>query len=108
MGNDEKKEITAIDALLDPSNKEPIVLYREDGQEDVFEQVAITNVGGALYAILKPQIPLEGMGDDEALVFAIEENDEGDLSMLLVTDSAVVDAAFEDYYNLLREAGYEI
>ena len=108
MGNDEKKEITAIDALLDPSNKEPIVLYREDGQEDVFEQVAITNVGGALYAILKPQIPFEGMGEDEALVFAIEENDEGDLSMLLVTDTAVVDAAFEDYYNLLREAGYEI
>ena len=102
------REASSLEALLDPTNNEPIVLYNEQGEADVYHQVAITNVDGALFAILKPEKPFEGMGDDEALVFAIEENDGGELSLLLVTDLDIVNAAFEDYYNLLREAGYEI
>ncbi len=112
MENNEKleveREVSMAEALLDPTNKDSIILYDGEGKGEVFHQVAITNVEGALYAILKPETPLEGMGDDEALVFAFEQNDEGELSLLLVTDGDLVDAVFEDYYNLLREAGIEV
>ena len=108
MENEEIREVSAVEALLDPNNNEPIVLYNDEGEGDVYHQIAITNVGGALFAILKPEHPFKGMDEDEALVFALEENDEGDKSLLLVTDPELVKAAFEDYYNLLREAGYEI
>ncbi len=102
------EEVSMVEALLDPTNNDLIRLYDENENATVFRQVAVTNIDGAIYAILKPQDPFEGLGEDEALVFALEENDEGDVSLLLVTDPDVVDAVFEDYYNLLRESGVEI
>lgn len=108
MANSDEKEITMLEALLDPDNNDLIRLYDEDENAVLFSQVAVTNIGGALFAILKPVEEFEGLGEDQALVFALEENDEGDVSLLLVTDSETVDAVFEDYYNLLRESGVEI
>ena len=85
-----------------------IRLYDEDDNATVFRQVAVTNINGSLFAILKPEEEFEGLGEDEALVFALEENDEGNVSLLLVTDEETVNAVFEDYYNLLRESGIEV
>ena len=108
MEHQEEKEISMLEALLDPNNNDLIRLYDEDGEETVFRQVAVTSIEDAVYAILKPEEPFEGLGEDEALVFALEKNDSGDASLLLVSDSDIIDAVFEDYYNLLRESGIEI
>ena len=108
MEHQEEKEISMVDALLDPDNNDLIRLYDEDGEETVFRQIAVTSIEGAVYAILKPEEPFEGLGEDEALVFALEKNDSGDVSLLLVSDGDIIDAVFEDYYKLLRESGIEI
>ena len=108
MENNENNVKEMMEALLDPSNNDLIRLYDEDGEAVLFSQVAVTNIDGALYAILKPVEAFEGVGEDEALVFALEENDAGEVSLLLVTEPDTVNAVFEDYYNLLREEGIEI
>ncbi|MBR2612334.1 MAG: DUF1292 domain-containing protein [Clostridia bacterium] len=108
MGTPEEREVSMVEALLDPNNNDLIRLYDEDDNATVFRQVAVTNINGSLFAILKPEEEFEGLGEDEALVFALEENDEGNVSLLLVTDEETVNAVFEDYYNLLRESGIEV
>ena len=103
-----QEETSLVEALLDPNNNDLIRLYDEDGEETVFRQIAVTSIEEAVYAILKPEEPFEGLGEDEALVFALEKNERGDVSLLLVSDGDIIDAVFEDYYNLLRESGIEI
>ena len=54
----------------------------------------------ALFAILKPITPMEGVGEDEAIVFAINEEDE---TLDVVTDEALATAVFTVYDSLFED-----
>lgn len=94
------KELSVLQKLLDDENCDNITLYDEDDNELEFEQVALIPLEETLYAILKPVIPMEGMADDEALVFLLDEEEE---MVTLVTDEALGTAVFREYYKLLEE-----
>lgn len=91
---------TVIDILLDENNDDNIILYDESDQENEFEQVAVVPLNGKIYAILKPVNCLEEVGEDEAVVFCIEEF-EGEYELILEQDNAVGEAVFNEYYALL-------
>ena len=95
--------INPIDALYDEDNNDAIILFNEKGEEIAFEQIAIIPMQETVYCILKPIIPLEGMGEDEGLVFVILTNDEGQEYLSLVTDEDVIDAVFDVYDRLVEE-----
>lgn len=96
-------EKNPFDRLLDVNDSDPIILYGEDGQEIAFEQIALIPLNERLYVIMQPVELLEGMADDEALVFEItEQDDEPVLSVVL--DDEVIDAVFEKYDILFAEA----
>ena len=101
----EKEEVVDIlDILLDENNDDPITLFDENDKEVKFEQVAIIPDNEKIYAILKPIDELEGVADDEAIVFAVEEDEDG-LSVLVVEkDEDVAIRVFDKYYQLLDEA----
>lgn len=99
--------LSPIDMLLDENNTENIKLYNEENQEVEFEQIALVPIENNTYAILKPVETMEGIADDEALVFVIEEIDDEDC-LVIVEDDAVVDAVFEEYYKMLKEEGVEV
>lgn len=94
------KELTVLQKLLDEENSDNITLYDEEGNELEFEQIAIIPLGDALYAILKPVVLMEGMADDEALVFLIDEEEE---MVSLVADEEIGAAVFEEYYKLFDD-----
>ena len=94
-----------IDMLLDENNSEPIVLYNEKDEPVAFEQIALIVLQGDPYAILKPVGEYQGVAEDEALVFLLDEDENGDRMLVVVEDDAVVDAVFEEYYALLRKEG---
>lgn len=100
----EEKIANPIDALFDENNIEPIVLFNEKGEEVKFEQVAIIPLDKFVYAILKPIAKVEGIEDDEALVFKIVEDDESvDESYLnLVDDIDIIDKVFDEYDKLFE------
>jgi len=66
-----QKEISQIEMLLDEKNDDNIKLYDENNKETEFEQIAIIPLEDKVYAILKPVTNIEGIEEDEALVFAI-------------------------------------
>ena len=97
------EEESILDILLDENNDEPIILYDENDKAIKFDQVAIIPMDEDLYAILKPIEPMENVADDEAIVFAIREDKDGDPVIELETDEARAMQVFEEYYKLLDE-----
>ena len=96
-----------IDKILSEDNNENIVLYNENKEPVEFEQVAVIPLNHedgtqSLYVLLHPAEPIPGVGDDEALVFAIDQDMD---ALVLEFDEAVVDKVFEEYYKLLTESG---
>lgn len=97
-----EQPINPIDALYDEENNDVIILMNERGEEIAFEQIALIPLGGATYAILKPVRPLEGVGEDEGLVFAIRTNPENGREYLeLIVDEKVIDDVFKIYDDLV-------
>ena len=100
--SDEK--LDAIEAILDENNTENVVLYNSDNEAVEFEQIAVIPLEDKDYAILKPVELLEGMKEDEALVFALEEDEnEDDVQLVLVQDEEVIDEVFDVYDKLFEE-----
>lgn len=96
--------LSPIDMLLDENNTENIKLYNEENQEVEFEQIALIPVEDKTYAILKPAQSMDGVADDEALVFVIDEIDDEDC-LVIVEDDNIIDKVFEEYYAMLDEEG---
>lgn len=96
-------EKNPIDRLFDENDSDPIILYGEDGQEIAFEQIALIPLDGRVFVIMQPVELLEGMADDEALVFEILENDDEPV-LSIVLEEEIIDAVFAKYDILFAEA----
>ena len=92
--------------LLDPENSDPIVLFDENEKPVSFEQIALIPYQEKLYAILKPIEKMDGVADDEAIVFSFEEDDSNEDQLLVVEENdAIIDEVFAIYNKLLDEQG---
>lgn len=99
------QDLDILDVLLDEDNEDPITLYDENSRPIKFDQVAIIPLEEKLYAILKPIDEIKGVADDEAIVFAINENESGETTLMVETDEPVAIRVFDEYYKLLDEQG---
>ena len=95
--------MSEIDKIFDEDNKELIILFNEKGEEIAFEQIALIPIRSIVYVILKPIIPLEGMSEDEGLVFEIKINDNEQEYLALVVDEQIIDQVFDIYFGMLEE-----
>ncbi len=100
----DQEAVNILDVLLDENNDKPITLYDENDKAVKFDQVAIIPMEEQLYAILKPIDEMEGVADDEAIVFLVEEDEDGDAELVVETDEAKAMKVFDEYYKLLDEA----
>ena len=85
-----------IDRFFDENNFDNIHLEDNSGKEIEFEQVAVVDYEEKYYAILHPVTKLDGVGEDEALVFLIdEEKDE----LVYEENEETVLAVFDVFYS---------
>ena len=78
-------------------------MKNENGEDIAFEQIALIPQQEAVYLIVKPVQPIEGLGEDEGLVLLINE---GLQRFDLVTDEEIIDKVFDVYDQLVEEEGY--
>lgn len=95
-----------LDILFDAENCEPIMLMGEDGKILEFEQVAVIPYAVApgdyrLYCVLKPIDRIEGVADDEAIVFRVEAGEDGCVTLCIEKDEDIAVSVFDKYYDLL-------
>lgn len=104
----ETEERDLLDILLDKDNKENVVLYNGDGDKVEFEQIAIIPLDKEgeerkLYVILKPAEVMEGMADDEAVVFLCDFDEDGETRLVVEESDEVANEVFDKYYELIKD-----
>lgn len=105
--NNEKEKIEEediLDLLLDENNDDPITLYDEDDKAIKFEQVAIIPENDNIYAVLKPIDELDGVADDEAIVFLVDFDEDGHSMLVVEQNEELAMKVFDKYYQLLDDA----
>lgn len=89
---DEKVQIIDDDEI--------ITLFDEDDNPMDFYEVAVVEYEGELYALLQPAEEIEGIAEDEVVIFRIDSDREGEEDedfFYPVEDESVQDAVFEEY-----------
>ena len=95
--------VDLLDVLLDENNTAPIYMYDESGRQLKFEQVAIIPMDEELYCILKPLVEFAGVAEDEAIVFRVDEDENGESYLNVETNEKKAMAVFSEYYDLLEK-----
>ena len=81
-----------------------VTLLSANGEEVDFVEIAGIAYQGNFYAVLQPVELLEGMEEDEALVFKVSRGDDGEDKFEIELDDDIIDAVFAEYNRLLDEA----
>ena len=81
-----------------------VTLLSAEGEEIDFVEIAGIAYKGSFYAILQPVELLDGMDDDEALVFKVTRGKDGEDKFEIELDDSTIDAVFAEYNKLLDEA----
>ena len=93
-----------IEDELDLQDEDSIVtLTSADGEEVDFVEIAGIALRGNFYVILQPVELLEGMGEDEALVFKVSQDRDGEEHFNIELDEEIIGQVFDEYYRLLDE-----
>lgn len=100
------EEKSVIDKLFDENNNEVIVLRNENGEDVRFEQIATIPMKDTTYFILLPLDKIEGVGENEGLVFEILKREDDEV-LSLVTDGDTIDKVFAVYDELVDDANGE-
>ncbi|MDR0831582.1 MAG: DUF1292 domain-containing protein [Bacillales bacterium] len=95
-----KEEINTIEQILDDENNDNIFLYNENGERFELEQLAVIPFNDKLYVILHPVTPLEDLGENDVLIFEIDEDED---ELKIVTDMDLIEIIMEDFNDLLEE-----
>ena len=86
-------EKTAVEIILDENNEENVTLsYGENDEEVEFEQVAVVELDDDVFAILHPLDVIEGIEEEEVLVFKI---DKANKTIELVEDPEIIDEVID-------------
>lgn len=93
----------SIDHMVNDDD-DVVTLMSANGEEIDFVEIAGIAYRGNFYAILQPVELLEGMEEDEALVFKVSRGKDGDDRFEIELDDAVIDGVFAEYNRLLDEA----
>lgn len=89
-----------VDRLFDENNSENIFVRDNDGREIEFEQVAVVDFEENYYAVLQPVTKIEGVSEDEFLVFLIDEEKD---CLTYVEDDRVIDGVNDEFEAMLEE-----
>ena len=92
-----------IEEAVDMEEDSIVTLTSADGQEIDFVEIAGIALRGNFYVILQPVELLEGMGEDEALVFKVTQDRDGEDHFNIELDDEIIGEVFDEYYRLLDE-----
>ena len=93
----EKENVELIDDDI-------ITLYDDNNKPVEFYQVACVEYEDEFYALLQPVEPMEGLGEDEALIFKLVEQEDDDSDLFVpVEDEELLNAVFDEYLRAVAD-----
>lgn len=93
--------------LLDPNNSEKISLQTEDGQNILFEQVAIIphyiDEEKVICCALRPVEPIGDIDKNAILFFSLEQTEDGEEFISLIDDEDLIEELHDILVNMAEE-----
>lgn len=86
---------------MELENDDIITLKSTTGEEIDFIEIAGIALKKNFYAILKPVQLIDGMNDNEALIFKVTKLETGEDHFSIELDDEIIDMVFEKYNELL-------
>ncbi len=80
-----------------------VELTTEDGKKLKFYFVGTIEYQGKNYSAFEPAEQIEGIEDDDLIIFELAGDDEETADLLPVEDDAVLDAVFQEFCKALEE-----
>ncbi len=80
-----------------------VTLVNEEGEEVQFVEIAGIVYRGNFYAVLQPVELLDGMSEEEALVFKVTKGENGEDNFEIEIDESIINAVYEEYLKLLAD-----
>ena len=104
--NDDKSQVDLLDRFLNPNDTDPIVILDKYGREMRFEQVAVIphekNGKKELYVLLKPLDKIQGIKDDEMILFVTDTDANGKTVIRVEEDIKIWREVYKKYLELLK------
>lgn len=76
-----------------------ITLYDEEENPVEFYEIACVELNDKYYGLMQPVEPMEGLGEDEAVIFEIQQAEDGSEEDFFVPlyDEEILEAVFNEY-----------
>jgi uncharacterized protein YrzB (UPF0473 family) len=94
-GHDENCECGCEDDIVE--------LTTEDGKKLKFYFVGTIEYKGKAYSAFEPAEQIDGIEDDDLIIFELSGDDEETADLLPVEDEALLDEVFEEFCRVLEE-----
>ena len=88
---------------MEGDDDDVVTLLSANGEEIDFVEIAGIAYRGNFYAVLQPVELLEGMTDEEALVFKVTKGENGEDNFEIEIDETIINAVYEEYLKLLAD-----
>lgn len=82
---------------------DPVELISEDGKKMKFYFVGTIEYKGKMYSAFEPAEEIEGIEEDDLLIFELSGDDEETAELLPVEDEGLLDEVFEEFCRVLEE-----
>lgn len=106
MSEKEKKECTCGEHDCDCGCEEfddIVELTTDDGKKLKFYFVGTIEYKGKAYSAFEPAEQIEGIEDDDLVIFELSGDDDETAELLPVEDEALLDEVFEEFCRVLEE-----
>ena len=95
------EEIAVEDELI--ADGDIIRLVNDDGEEIDFYHVATMQHKDKWYVVLQPAEEMEDVDEDEAVIFGLETDENGEDVFVPVEDEGLLDELFEEFEKMTEE-----
>ena len=92
---------TNPEILMDDSDL--IDLVDDNGRHLKFFHVGSTEYLNKWYAFFMPAEEIEGLDEEEVVIFEVSKDDKGDEVLLPVEDEALLDEVYEEFVKMMEE-----
>ena len=105
MSDKEKKvcDCGCEDGACDCENEGIVELTTDDGKKLKFFFVGSIDYKGKTYSAFEPAEEIDGLSEDDLVIFELSGDDEETAELLPIEDEALLDEVFEEFCRVLEE-----
>lgn len=98
-------DVETDEVLEEEADGDVVELESDDGESVKFRHVATIDHENDWYVLFSPVEAIDGVGEDEVVIFKLGADENGGDVFIPVEDDAILDAVYDEYVRIMEEEG---